>query len=229
MLVVSCSIFHKRRRKVMALIPLKARSGIAALTFAAAVVPFVSATAAKATIVLFDDLTEMVSVLVTPPSAQIALIPGTAESLQVIVRSANQNPDTIKAPAIGGIRFVDDEGLSDVLQATITQDAFDPMTFYTQFAFGSDPDNNIVSTGFTVVRETGKFQQVGLAPNPDMGILDSQFRNSRGDVVTLPTDLEINVGSDVEVPGPVVGAGLPGLLAACVSLFAWWRRRPKIS
>jgi hypothetical protein len=103
------------------------------------------------------------------------------------------------------------------------------MTFFTQFAFGSDPDTDIVSTGFTVVRETGTFQQVGLAPNPGLGILDSQFRNSRGEVVTLPTDLEINVGSDVEVPGPVVGAGLPGLLAACVSLFAWWRRRPKIS
>jgi hypothetical protein len=35
MLVVSYGIFHKRREKTMALIPLKARPGIAALTFAA--------------------------------------------------------------------------------------------------------------------------------------------------------------------------------------------------
>jgi hypothetical protein len=36
---VSRSIFHRRRRKIMALIPLKIRAGIAALTFAAVVAP----------------------------------------------------------------------------------------------------------------------------------------------------------------------------------------------
>lgn len=29
------------------------------------------------------------------------------------------------------------------------------------------------------------------------------------------------------VPGPVAGAGLPGLVFACGSLFAWWRRKRK--
>jgi hypothetical protein len=46
---------------------------------------------------------------------------------------------------------------------------------------------------------------------------------------SLPFDLSLEgyAAGVSGVPAPMVGSGLPGVLAACVSLLAWWRRRKR--
>jgi hypothetical protein len=49
------------------------------------------------------------------------------------------------------------------------------------------------------------------------------------EILPLSASFTSEIALPFMIPGPVVGAGLPGLLATCVGLLAWWRRRQKIA
>ena len=85
--------------------------------------------------------------------------------------------------------------------------------------------------------ETGISPPPGNFPSGVTNLLENgnlQLLTPPGFTVTLPgvglVDLAVSARSDaVEVPGPVVGAGLPGLILACGLLLTLARRRRQIA
>jgi hypothetical protein len=74
-------------------------------------------------------------------------------------------------------------------------------------------------------------QVVVFAPSSQTPLQDGDryLDNRSGPGYYLNSDVSISAGRvtphPTAVPGPAIGAGLPGLIAACGGLLAWWRRK----
>jgi hypothetical protein len=120
---------------------------------------------------------------------------------------------------------------SDGVQTYLSTDPPFSAVFVIQTDASGTPSTWFINVQFPVDPGTARFFTTTLTPPSPPNLTLDQVGTllvPGGSVTTLAANFN-SPGTWSVVPGPIAGAGLPGLILAGGGLLAWWRRRQKIA
>ena len=140
--------------------------------------------------------------------------------------SVGVGPASTAAPGVGFNAFWNNAGTTTadaLIVFTVTAPASTPITDFHLLldgVVGSVLDVASLSNGVTVSSSDNLEHAATFAPVTSLLVIDDIGVNPGGTIASVEKAFS-------QVPGPVVGAGLPGLILAGGGLLGWWRRRQR--